>query len=261
MSFAGSKTHPVAESRGSSYQPICYTSWLGRTDYQSAYILQKRIWSEKLDGHPEDVMILLEHPPTITIGKSGKLENLLVPQEKLAEQGVSLFFTDRGGDVTYHGPGQMIVYPILHIKDYGYRVVRYVEQLEEVIIRVLRDFGIEGKRDVLNRGVWVKKDKIASIGVAIKRWVSFHGLALNYGTDLSYFDLINPCGLEGQKMTSMAKILGRKISRERLAERICIHFKQTFEREWEEKDFSYVLPLIRKVSPESTSLKNERAII
>jgi lipoate-protein ligase B len=111
-----------------------------------------------------------------------------------------------------------------------------VSQLEEVILSVLKDFGIEGRRDSSNRGVWVGNDKIASIGVAIKRWVSFHGLALNYGTDLKYFDLINPCGLKGKRMTSMERVLGRKIPREELAERICFHFKRIFRRNWEEKE-------------------------
>jgi lipoate-protein ligase B len=147
----------------------------------------------------------------------------------------------RGGDITYHGPGQMVVYPILHLKDYGYRVVRYVNQLEEVILRVLQDFGIQGRRDPLNRGVWVNQEKIASLGVAIKRWVSFHGLALNYGTDLTYFDLIDPCGLEGVKITSVEKILGTKISREQLCQRLIFHFEEVFERQWERKELSDLL--------------------
>jgi lipoate-protein ligase B len=121
------------------------------------------------------------------------------------------------------------------LREYGYRLIRYIGQLEEVILCVLKDFGIEGRRDPLNRGVWVNGEKIASVGVTIKRWVSFHGFSLNYGTDLKYFELINPCGLEGKKMTSMAKILGTMISRERLVKRIAFHFKQIFEREWQEK--------------------------
>jgi lipoate-protein ligase B len=155
---------------------------------------------------------------------------------------IPIFHVERGGDVTYHGRGQMVVYPILHLKEYGYRIVRYVDQLEEVILRVLRDFGIEGRRDLLNRGVWVEGEKIASVGVVIKRGVSFHGFALNYGTDLTYFDLINPCGLKGKKMTSMTKILGKRISREELVKRISFHFKQTFERGWEEKEFKDLFP-------------------
>jgi len=142
---------------------------------------------------------------------------------------------ERGGDVTYHGPGQIVVYPILDLRAYEYRLIRYIDQLEEVIIRVLKDFKIEGKRDSINRGVWVDEEKIASVGVAIKRWVSFHGFSLNYKTELKYFELINPCGLEGKKMTSMANILGTEISRERLVERITFHVKQVFEKDWENK--------------------------
>jgi lipoate-protein ligase B len=148
---------------------------------------------------------------------------------------------ERGGDVTYHGPGQMVVYPILDLKEYGYRLIRYIGQLEEVILRVLGDSGIRGRRDPVNRGVWVDSEKIASVGVAIKRWVSFHGFSLNYETDLKYFELINPCGLEGKKMTSMAKILGTKISQEELVERVVFHFKQIFERDWEKKSLEELM--------------------
>jgi lipoate-protein ligase B len=158
----------------------------------------------------------------------------------LEEMKIPLFHVERGGDVTYHGPGQIVVYPIFDLKEYGYRLIRYIDQLEEVILRVLKDFGIKGRRDPLNRGVWVNGEKIASVGVAIKRWVTFHGLSLNYETNLQYFELINPCGLEDKKMTSMGKILGIGISREQLIERIEFHFKQIFERDWGEKDLSEI---------------------
>jgi lipoate-protein ligase B len=166
---------------------------------------------------------------------------LLASPEVLEEMGIPLFHVERGGDVTYHGPGQMVVYPILDLREYGYRLIRYISQLEEIILHVLKDFGIEGKRDPLNRGIWVDEEKIASVGVAIKRWVSFHGLSLNYETDLKYFELINPCGLEGKKMTTMERVLGIRVSREQLVERIGCHFKQIFKREWEEKNLEEVL--------------------
>jgi lipoate-protein ligase B len=149
---------------------------------------------------------------------------------------IPVYHVERGGDVTYHGPGQLVFYPILDLKGYGYRLIRYVDQLEEVILRTLKDFGMEGKKDPLNRGVWVNGEKIASLGVTIKRWVSFHGLAVNYETDLNYFDLIHPCGLVGRKMTSMEKILGEKVPRASLIERIRFHFKEIFLRDWEKKD-------------------------
>ena len=208
---------------------------LGLIDYEKALELQHHLWSRRVEEELPDLLLLLEHPHVITLGRRGNRSHLKVSQEVMDAMKIPLFHTERGGDVTYHGPGQMVVYPILNLRDYGYRLIRYVSQLEEVILSVLRDFGIEGKKDLSNRGVWAEGDKIASIGVAIKRWVSFHGIALNYATDLKYFELINPCGLEGAKITSMERILGRNIPRDKLVERICFHFKQTFKGDWEEK--------------------------
>jgi lipoate-protein ligase B len=208
---------------------------LGLVDYQKAWDLQHLLWAKRVVGELPDLLLLLEHPHVITLGRRGNRSHLLASQEVLEMMRIPIFHVERGGDVTYHGPGQMVVYPILDLKEYGYRLIRYIGQLEEVILRILKDFGIEGRRDPVNRGVWVDGEKIASVGVAIKRWVSFHGFSLNYETDLKYFELINPCGLEGKKMTSMAKILGTKISREELVERIDFHFKQIFGRDWQEK--------------------------
>ena len=208
---------------------------LGLIDYQKAWDLQHLLWSKRVEGELPDLLLFLEHPHVITLGRRGNRSYLLASQEVLEAMRIPIFHVERGGDVTYHGPGQMVVYPIFDLKEYGYRLIRYIGQLEEVILRILKDFGIEGRRDPLNRGVWVDGEKIASVGVAIKRWVSFHGFSLNYETDLKYFELINPCGLEEKKMTSMAKILGREISREDLVERIDFHFKQIFERDWEER--------------------------
>jgi lipoate-protein ligase B len=188
-----------------------------------------------------DLLLLLEHPHVITLGRRGHRTHLKVSPEILEAMKIPIFHVERGGDITYHGPGQMVVYPLLDLKDYGYRLIRYVDQLEEVILHVLKDFGIEGEKDSRNRGVWAKGNKIASIGVAIKRWVSFHGFALNYKTDLKYFDLMDPCGLVGEKMTSMANILGKEISRKELAERIIFHFKEIFKKEWEEKELKELL--------------------
>ncbi len=210
---------------------------LGLMDYEKAWNLQHQLWSRRVEGKVPDLLLLLEHPHVITLGRRGNRSHLKVSPEILEGMKIPVFHVERGGDITYHGPGQMVVYPLLDLKDYGYRLIRYVDQLEEVILRVLRDFGIEGEKDPRNRGVWAEENKIASIGVAIKRWVSFHGFALNYETDLKYFDLIDPCGLVGEKMTSMARTLGRPISREQLAERIIFQFKEVFEKEWEKKDF------------------------
>ena len=214
---------------------------LGLTHYQRAWDLQHRLWSRRVEEELPDVLLLLEHPHVITLGRRGNRSHLIASPEVLEAMKIPLYHVERGGDVTYHGPGQIVVYPVFNLKDYGYRLVRYVSQLEEVVLSVLKDFGIIGRRDPLNRGVWVDGEKIASVGVAIKRWVSFHGLSLNYETDLKYFELINPCGLQGKKMTSMAKILGTEISREYLVGRISFHFMQIFERDWEEKNLDEVL--------------------
>jgi lipoate-protein ligase B len=206
---------------------------LGLMEYQKAWDLQHQLWAKRVEEGLPDLLLILEHPHVITLGRRGSRTHLKVSPEILETMKVPLFHVERGGDITYHGPGQIVVYPILDLKDYGYRLIKYVDQLEEVILHVLRDFGIDGEKDPHNRGVWAKGSKIASIGVTIKRWVSFHGFALNYETDLKYFDLMDPCGLVGEKMTSMAKILGRKISHTEVAGKIIFHFKEVFKKDWE----------------------------
>jgi lipoate-protein ligase B len=213
---------------------------LGLMEYQKAWDLQHHLWAKRVEGKLPDLLLFLEHPHVITLGRRGNRSHLVASQDVLEKMKIPLFHVERGGDVTYHGPGQMVVYPILDLKAYGYRVVKYIDQLEEIILRVLKDFGIEGRKDPLNRGVWINQEKIASIGVAIKRWVSFHGMALNYQTDLKYFDLIHPCGLEGKKMTTIEKILGGNVSKEYLMERILSHFKQTFIGDWVEKTYEEI---------------------
>jgi len=208
---------------------------LGLIDYKKAWDLQHELWLKRVEERLPDLLLILEHPHVITLGRRGNRSSILVSPEVLKEMGIPLFQVERGGEVTYHGPGQLVGYPILNLKDYGYRVTQYIYEIEEVLIRALRDFGIEGSRDIRNRGVWVRDKKIASIGIAIQRWVSFHGLSLNYRTDLKYFEWIYPCGLQGVRMTSMKEILGKEISRDRLVERVSFHFKEIFQRAWEQK--------------------------
>ena len=217
---------------------------LGLVEYKTAWDLQLDLWAKRVEGRLPDLLLFLEHPHVLTLGRRGNRTHLLASSETLAKLNIPIFHIERGGDVTYHGPGQLVVYPILDLKEYGWKLVRYIEQLEEVIIRTLSDFGVTGRRDSLNRGVWVDRQKIASVGVAVKRWVSLHGLALNYATDLTYFDLINPCGLEGISMTSMAETLGTNISRNQLYQRVHFHFEQVFEKRWEEKRLEEVVPLL-----------------
>ena len=216
---------------------------LGLMEYKKAWDLQLDLWAKRVEGRLPDLLLFLEHPHVLTLGRRGNRTHLLASSETLGKLNIPIFHIERGGDVTYHGPGQLVVYPILDLKEYGWKLVRYIEQLEEVIIRTLSDFGISGNRDPLNRGVWVDQQKIASVGVAVKRWVSLHGLALNYETDLTYFDLINPCGLQGIRMTSMAKALGTNVSRDRLYQRVHFRFEQVFERRLEEKRLEEILPL------------------
>lgn len=171
---------------------------------------------------------MLEHPPTLTLGKSGKLENLLVPSEELASRGVSLFFTDRGGDITYHGPGQLVAYPILDLAAYGKDIHRYVSDLQEVVIRTLADFSIAARRDERHVGVWVGDEKIAAIGVAVHRWVTMHGLALNVNPILEHFRLINPCGITDKGVTSMTKLLSKDMPVRDVAGILVRHFSAVF---------------------------------
>jgi lipoate-protein ligase B len=214
---------------------------LGLVDYEKALVLQHQFWSKRVEEQLPDVLLILEHPHVITLGRRGNRSHLIATSEALEGMKIPIFHVERGGDVTYHGPGQIVAYPILNLKEYGYRVVRYVDQLEEIVLRVLRDFEIEGRRDPLNRGVWVDEEKIASVGVAIKRRVSLHGIALNYETDLKYFDLIDACGLKEKKMTSMEKILGKRISRESVTKSLSLNFRGVFKGEWEEKDLQELI--------------------
>jgi lipoate-protein ligase B len=206
----------------------CVVYRLGVIDYGEAYHRQRELIRQRLDGEIEDTLLLLEHPPTITIGKSGRLENVLVSQEQLTKEGISLFFTDRGGDVTYHGPGQLVAYPIIDLRNRGRDIHRYVNELEEVIIRTLADFSIATSRDGGHAGVWVKNAEIAAIGLSVKRWITMHGIALNVNSNLEYFGLINPCGFTDRTATSMARLLGRELAMQEVSQRLVAHFSDVF---------------------------------
>jgi len=179
-------------------------------------------------GKVEDILLLLQHPPVMTLGRSGKVENLLASEATLKEKKIQLIFTDRGGDVTYHGPGQLVVYPILNLRLLGLSVPDYVWRLEDVVIRVLARFGISAGRVEKLRGVWVGQEKIASLGIHLSRWISKHGLALNVNTDLGPFRLINPCGITDRRVTSMAQILGRSLPMEEIEELTLGAFAEVF---------------------------------
>jgi lipoate-protein ligase B len=204
--------------------------WHGCIQYSEALDLQMRICNSKKRGFDKDVLLLLEHPPTITLGRSGKPNHLLVSEGYLKSHGVGLWNVDRGGDITFHGPGQLVGYPILLLSA-GERDVRgYMRNLEESLIRLLAHYGIESRRDSQFTGVWTDQGKIAAMGVHISRWITRHGFALNVNTDLSFYDLIVPCGISGRGISSMNRQLSRPLELSEVAKRYTEEFGIVFNR-------------------------------
>lgn len=189
---------------------------LGLIPYQQAWELQKRVVAARKAGAIEDVLLFCEHPHVITIGRSGNRANLLASENVLRQKGVEYFETSRGGDITYHGPGQIVGYPILNLGAIRRDVVWYVRMLEQVMIRATADLGINATRVAGKTGIWTSQsgveEKLAAIGIHISRWVTSHGFAYNVATDLRYFELIVPCGIADRKATSLEKLLGRSVS-------------------------------------------------
>lgn len=183
---------------------------LGTVPYEKALEYQENLLAKRIAEEIQDSLILLEHPPTITTGRKGNTENLLVREEYLKKHGISFVHTSRGGDITFHGPGQIVGYPILNLKNHGMDIRRHLRSIEEVIIQTLDDFEIEGRRIDRVTGVWVKRSKIASIGIAIRKWVTYHGFALNVSTNLDYFELILSCGITDVRITSIGSWLGNE---------------------------------------------------
>jgi lipoyl(octanoyl) transferase len=181
--------------------------------YLEALNLQRSLVEERQAGHVPDMLLLLEHPHVITLGASARhgTENVLASSEELTRRGVELYEAQRGGDVTYHGPGQLVVYPILDLKPDRCDVHRYVRDLEEVIIRTAREFSVSAERLSDLTGVWVNGKKLAAIGVRLSRWVTSHGFAVNVNTDLDYFSLIRPCGISDRGVTSLTALTGRRV--------------------------------------------------
>jgi len=195
-----------------SFDRIWFAARLGQIAYPDAWDLQLRlVEARQANRLKRDTVLLLEHPPVFTLGKRGGRESLLVPEETLARRGIPILQVERGGNITYHGPGQLVVYPIVHLPGVGIGVVDMVDRLEEVMIRTCRDFGVTAERNALNRGVWVGMRKIGAIGLAVRRGVSFHGLALNVDPDLAPFGFVQPCGLQGVGVTSIAAESGRPV--------------------------------------------------
>jgi lipoyl(octanoyl) transferase len=224
----------------------CHIVDLGLIGFAEAFVLQKRFVAARKADAIGDVLLLCEHPHVITLGRNGSRENLLASERVLQQKGVEFHATNRGGDITYHGPGQIVGYPVLNLGAIRRDVVWYVRMLEEVMIRTCADFGVSADREVGKTGVWVTTEragvlpqraqssqsgaaeKIGAIGVHISRWVTSHGFAFNVATDLRFFDLIVPCGITGRAATSLEKVLERRVERSEAAPRLIQHFGEVF---------------------------------
>jgi lipoyl(octanoyl) transferase len=218
----------------------CDVWQLGRIEYAEAFELQRQIVAKRHRGEIPDQLLLLEHPHTITLGRNGRLENLLAEEEVLRRGGISFHQTDRGGDITYHGPGQLVGYPIVDLRDWKRDVVGYVRAIEQVLIDTLAVFGIAGGRVAGMTGVWVDGRKIAAIGVHISRWVTSHGFALNVNTDLSYFQYIVPCGLT-KPVTSLAQLRAHA-SLDEVSQIVAERFGRIFNREMQDAGATLACP-------------------
>lgn len=208
-----------------------WTVPLGRVAYEEALELQRHIARDRISGAlPQDVLLLVEHPPVVTLGRASKGKHLIASPEFLRSKGVELFEVERGGDVTFHGPGQLVGYPIVDLKRHRLDLHWYLRKIEEALISTLADYDIAAERNPSFTGVWTKGKKIASIGVHARDWVTWHGFALNVTTDLSYFDLMVPCGIDGVVMTSIARELGTDdISAQDVIERVSAKFAAAFD--------------------------------
>jgi len=204
----------------------CYAVDLGMMEYNEAWKLQNDIVSARVKGIIDrDIILFLEHPTVFTLGRRGGLDHLLVSEEFLKTSGIPIVHVERGGNITFHGPGQLVVYPIVNLKARGIGVVDFVAALEDVMLATVRTWGIAAERNPANRGIWVGNDKMGSIGLAIRKGTSFHGLALNVNVDLTPFSWIQPCGLQGVCMTSMQQELGKEMS----MDDVCAAVKKQFE--------------------------------
>lgn len=201
---------------------------LGFIDYKEAWDLQKEIFSKRVSGEFEDSLFLLEHPNTYTLGKTAHKENLKGSEDYLKENNISVYDIDRGGDITYHGPGQIVGYPIIDLSNWFKDTHKYLRALEEVIIKTCSEYGLNCGRNPKHTGVWIGDRKIAAIGIKVSRWVTMHGFAFNVNTDLNLFNGIIPCGIQDKSVTSLSKELGKEISIHAVKEKLLKNFSDVF---------------------------------
>jgi lipoyl(octanoyl) transferase len=214
---------------------LCHVEQLGLVSYTDGLRLQKELVAQRKAGTVPDTLLLLEHPHVYTLGRNAKKENILISAEQLAARGAQVFEIDRGGDVTYHGPGQLVGYPIMDLAQHRRDIAWYMRGLEEVLITVAGEYGIAAGRLAGAPGVWVRNNKLVAMGVHISRWVTSHGFAFNVNTDLRYFDGIIPCGLRDKGVTSLQKLLGRRVEMEEVTQKVVRHFGRIFELEMVEQ--------------------------
>lgn len=228
---------------------------LGRERYQAVWDYQEKLLAKNVEVKSrkitnEDVvnesltqhhLLFVEHPPVYTLGKSGNIDNVLINEEERKKQGLEFFKINRGGDITFHGPGQLVVYPILDLEKFYTDIGKYLRNLEEVVIKTLADYGIQGDRSKGETGVWIdpsikgSERKICAIGVRCSRWITMHGLAFNINTNLDYFNNIIPCGIQDKQVTSLKKELGAEINMDEVKDKMKKYFSEVFEVELKEK--------------------------
>jgi len=220
---------PPAKPAKSSIQSTWFCVELPIIEYQKARDLQSYLVSARKDKIiNSDIILILEHPPVFTLGRRGGLENLRISESFLEKSKIPVIHVERGGDITFHGPGQIVVYPIINLEKARLTVTDYVSNLEEVMIQTAKDSGVQAQRNGLNRGVWVGKKKLGSIGIAVRRGISFHGMALNVNLSLEPFNWINPCGLHNIKMTSIQQELSHPVSLSHIRQTVKQHFESVF---------------------------------
>jgi len=207
----------------------------GLLEYEKAWELQKDLHKRCLQNESADTLILTEHPHTYTIGRTGSERHLIAKESALNERGITVYRTDRGGDITYHGPGQIVGYPIFNLHHFYLDVGRFLRDLEETLILMLADFDLTAGRIPGLTGVWVEGAKIAAIGIKVSRWITMHGFALNVNTDLSYFGNIVPCGIADKPVTSLEKLLHQKVAMNDIQERIIAKMEGVFRIDFIQK--------------------------
>ncbi len=202
---------------------------LGFADYKEVWDLQKETHLRKQQGMPEDIVYTVEHNHVYTLGKTGSRDHILISDDEMKQKGISYYEIDRGGDITYHGPGQLVVYPVIDLNNYYKDTHRYLRELEETVILTLKDLDIEAHREEEFTGVWVGEEKICAIGIKVSRWITMHGIAFNINTDLGYFDKIIPCGIFHKGVTSVEKITGKKADFGDIKRKYIENFNKVFQ--------------------------------